>query len=297
MMSAERAAAQATEKAYRGDIEDLSLFLSARRSSLIAADAAALAGWVASLSMRGLAASSMARKISAARRFYRFLCLEGLREEDPSEELRQPKQPRPLPQLASEAEVEALLKAARQMKRGSFAARYRRARLLALLEILYATGLRVSELVGLPLSARARDRQILFIVGKGGRERIVPLSEPAEEALDLYKPLRDRHLEKRGGSPWFFPSSRDARRHLTRRRFGQILQELACRAGLPPDRISPHSLRHAFATHMLAHGADLRAVQQMLGHADISTTQIYTHILEERLRRLVQDKHPLSRQA
>jgi len=238
-----------------------------------------------------MAPRTAARRLSALRQFFRFMYAERLRGDDPTIVIDAPKAGRVLPKYLSEDEVDRLL---------ACAAKHAGAdgkRLVALMEILYATGLRVSELVGLPLSALSRDGQVLVVRGKGGKERMVPLSEPATDAIHAYLAVRDRFLPKAakssGGSPFMFPS-RAKQGFLTRARFAQILKELAVEAALPPTRVSPHVLRHSFASHMLAHGVDLRALQQMLGHSDISTTQIYTHVLDERLVRLVQTTHPLS---
>ena len=294
MMSVERAAASATLKNYQADMKHLSNFLKEGGGNLVGAQSADLRAWIHQCAQRGLAPSTQARMISTYRNFYAFLLLENLRNDNPAEDLSSPKIPRPLPKVLSEKDVETLLKTAHAMEEKGDHALYKKRRLICLMEILYATGLRVSELVGLPLESLARDPRILFLVGKGGRERIVPLSEAARDAIADYKALRDQKLAKSFGSPWLFPSPNDSRKHLSRSRFAQILKDLALDAGLESASVHPHRLRHAFASHMLAHGADLRSVQQMLGHADISTTQIYTHLFEERLKKLVFDKHPLA---
>jgi len=255
--------------------------------TLAGADGGAIRRYLGALADGGRGARTAARRLSALRQFYRFLFADGVRPDDPTAGVDNPARGRSLPRILSEAQVEALFEAAR--------ARHGRAgtRLRALLEIIYATGLRVSELVGLPLSARTGDGRFLLVSGKGGKERMVPLSEPARAAIDQWLPHR-RALVGDGGSPWLFPTAA-TEGHLTRQRFAQMLKELAADAGLDPRAVSPHVLRHAFASHLLAHGADLRSLQQMLGHADISTTQIYTHVLEERLTRLVAERHPLAR--
>jgi integrase/recombinase XerD len=235
-----------------------------------------------------LAPRTGARRLSALRQFYRFLYAEGLRGDEPTAALDSPHQGRPLPRVLSESEVDALLAAARSRDGPEGL------RLAALVEVLYATGLRVSELVALPLAAVRRDPRVLLVRGKGGKERMVPLGEPAREALSAYLEVRRRFCPAGRDPRWLFPS-RAASGHLTRHRFAQLLKALAVEAGVDPGKVSPHVLRHAFASHLLEHGADLRAVQQMLGHADISTTQIYTHVLNERLRRLVETHHPLAR--
>jgi integrase/recombinase XerD len=231
--------------------------------------------------------STAARRLSALRQFFRFLYAEGLRADDPCGILDSPRRGRALPKILQEDEVDRLLAAAaaRPGPEGC--------RLNALVELCYATGMRVSELVGLPLAAVARDPRVLIVRGKGDKERMVPLGDSARRAIRSYLAARDRFVGKTDVSPWLFPGR--AGQHLTRHRFAQLLKELAGEAGIDHRRVSPHVLRHAFASHLLHHGADLRAVQQMLGHADISTTQIYTHVLDERLRRLVAEHHPLAK--
>ncbi len=288
MLIAERGVAANTVAAYRRDLAGFSEFLGGRGRALADADEPAVRDYLASLSRAEFAPRTIARKLSAIRQFYRFLFAEGVRADDPTAAVESPRQDRSLPRIMAEDAVSALLEAARR-RPGP-----RGARLLALLEILYATGLRVSELVSLPLSAVRGERRFLIVRGKGGKERLIPLNDPAREALDVYVGVRDRFLPGGRPSPWLFPS-RGGQGHLTRRRFAQMLKELAVEAGIPPSRVSPHVLRHAFATHLLDHGADLRSVQKMLGHADISTTQIYTHVVEERLKALVRDHHPLGR--
>jgi integrase/recombinase XerD len=287
MLTAERGAALNTIVAYRRDLVDFARFLDREGMTLVGADGGAIRRYLGALADGGRGARTAARRLSALRQFYRFLFADGVRPDDPTAGVDNPARGRSLPRILSEAQVEALFEAAR--------ARHGRAgtRLRALLEIIYATGLRVSELVGLPLSARTGDGRFLLVSGKGGKERMVPLSEPARAAIDQWLPHR-RALVGDGGSPWLFPTAA-TEGHLTRQRFAQMLKELAADAGLDPRAVSPHVLRHAFASHLLAHGADLRSLQQMLGHADISTTQIYTHVLEERLTRLVAERHPLAR--
>ncbi len=298
MLAAERGAADNTQQAYGRDLRQLSVFLGRWGGSLETASTADLRAYLAALEGTSLSPRTVARRLSAVRQFYRFLLSDGLRADDPSAPLDSPRQGRSLPKVLSEAEVERLLEVARG-RRGAGGAR-----LLALLELLYATGLRVSELVGLPLAAAAGDPEVLIVRGKGGRERMVPLNLPARETLAAYRQLRGRFLprDSRSGNPlagsknsvWLFPS-RGRGGHLTRHRVAQLLKALAAEAGLDPARVSPHVLRHAFASHLLDHGADLRSVQKMLGHADISSTQIYTHVLDERLKSLVRRHHPLAR--
>jgi len=292
MLSAERGASANTLEAYARDLGELAAHLAGRGRDLRGAGAGDLRAFLRDLSGRGLAASSQARKLSALRQFYRFLHAEGLRGDNPAAAIEGPKLRRPLPKILSVEDVDLLLETARAWAGGKGGAgRLRALRLHCLLEILYATGLRVSELVALPREGCRPAQRVLLVKGKGGRERMVPLTAAAREAIAAY----GEAIARAGAppSPWLFPS-RAKQGHLTRQRFAQELKALAARAGLDAKRLSPHVLRHAFASHLLERGADLRAVQQLLGHADISTTQIYTHVLEERLRSLVQDHHPLA---
>jgi tyrosine recombinase XerD len=288
MMAAERAAAFHTLDAYRRDLEDFGAFLARRGCVLHAAGTADIRAYLTALNAAGMAPRTAARRLSTLRQFHRFLYAEGLRGDDPCTTVDAPRIGRPLPKYLGEDEVTALLAAARQRD----GATGRRA--AALLELLYATGLRVSELVGLPLAAVARDPAVLIVRGKGGKERMVPVGEPARQAVAEYRAVRDAFLPGGRPSPWLFPSDA-AGGHLTRSGFAALLKDLAAAAGIMPSRVSPHVLRHSFASHLLAHGADLRAVQQMLGHADIATTQIYTHVLEDRLKSLVACHHPLAK--
>jgi len=287
MLFAERGASVNTVAAYRRDLGHLEAYLKTRSTGLDACSAEDLRGYMARMERDGMASRTAARRLSALRQFYRFLYAEGLRVDDPSSAIDAPRLGRSLPKILSEDDVERLLGAARA--RPGPEGR----RLVCLLEIAYATGLRVSELVGLPLAAVARDERLLIVRGKGGKERMVPLTKAATEAIQAYRADRPRFLVSATESPYLFPS-RSAEGHLTRRRLGQLLKELALECGIDPAKVSPHVLRHAFATHLLDHGADLRSVQQMLGHADISTTQIYTHVLGQRLRSTVENHHPLA---
>lgn len=288
MMAAERGAARNTLEAYGRDLADAEAWLAARRRPLAEAGIEDLRAYLAAAEAAGMAPRTAARRLSALRQFFRFLYADGRRGDDPTAPLDAPRRGRPLPKILSEAEVEALLDAARDRPGPEGL------RLTCLVELLYATGLRVSELVGLPFAAVARDPRVLIVRGKGGKERMVPLTGAAMDAISAYKAVRGVFLAAGETSPHLFPS-RGESGHLTRRRFGQLLDETALAAGIDPAKVSPHVLRHAFATHLLDHGADLRSVQQMLGHADISTTQIYTHVLAERLRALVEAHHPLAR--
>ncbi|GAB4196970.1 MAG: site-specific tyrosine recombinase XerD [Thalassobaculales bacterium] len=288
MMAAERGAARNTIEAYARDLDDFSGFLAGRGSAVEAAGADDLRAYLAHLKRAGMAASTAARRLSSLRQFHKFLHAEGRRPDDPTRAIDSPRRGRPLPKLLEEAEVDRLLAAARSRPGPDGA------RLAALLEIAYATGVRVSELVGLPLAAVAREGGMLIVHGKGGKERMVPLTPAAEAAIAAYRALRQHHIGEGRTSRFLFPS-RGGAGHLTRQRLGQMLKALAVEAGIDPAKLSPHVLRHAFASHLLAHGADLRSVQQMLGHADIATTQIYTHVLADRLSALVNAHHPLAK--
>jgi integrase/recombinase XerD len=288
MLAAERGAARLTLAAYRNDLDDLARFLAARGVAVEKADAAALHEYLADAATRALAPRTLARRLSALRQFYRFLLIDGARTDDPTARLDAPRLGRPLPKILSESDVSRLLAAASAWP-GDEGVRLR-----CLVELLYASGLRVSELVTLPLAAAQRDPRVLLVRGKGGKERVVPLSPPSREALAAYLEVRRSFLPRGQPSRWLFASRGDSG-HLTRQRCGQLLKELALAAGLDPQRLSPHVMRHAFASHLLDGGADLRSVQQMLGHADIATTQIYTHVQSDRLRRLVENAHPLAR--
>ena len=299
MLAAERGAAANTLESYRRDLTNFTAFTTARKRDPEKADTAMIRKYFVHLSSRGMAPGTSARHLSALRQFYKFLASEGLREDNPCTTIDSPRLGRPLPKYLSEDEVEMLLETAAGHP-GPEGLRLR-----ALLEILYATGLRVSELVGMPLTALTQDDQMLVIRGKGGKERMVPLGGPAGQAIADYRDVRAGFIPGKSTgksakkskaeaiSKWLFPS-RAKQGHLTRARFAQILKELAIEAGIDPGRVSPHVLRHSFASHLLAHGADLRSLQQLLGHADIATTQIYTHVLDERLKALVQNHHPLA---
>ncbi|HJU32660.1 MAG TPA: site-specific tyrosine recombinase XerD [Hyphomicrobiaceae bacterium] len=296
MLAAERGAAVNTLQAYRRDLEDFLAFLEARAVTLAIAAPADVAAHMRKLSEAGLAPTWRARRLSAIRQLFKFLVAEGVAVEDPAVGMAGPRQGRPLPKTLSVAEVDRLIEAARvrtEQTRGR--ERVRALRLHALIETLYATGLRVSELVTLPRSVLTGDRRLLAVKGKGGRERIVPLTPAARDALDRYLGVgrEDDDVAPMIATRWLF-ASRGAQGHLTRQRLAQELKDLAVAAGIDQDRVSPHVLRHAFASHLLDRGADLRSVQQLLGHADISTTQIYTHVLEERLKKLVFEHHPLA---
>ena len=281
MLAAERGAARNTLAAYASDFSQFSAFAAKRGQTVAGADADLLRAYLAQLSAAGLAARSAARKLSALRQFYRFLVREAVRTDDPTQLLDGPRLPQSLPKYLTEQEVDALLAAAADRPPAQALP------MRAALEILYATGLRVSELLALPRTALAGDARMLLVRGKGGRERIVPLSDAAKDAAAAFVASRKKP-EK-----YLFPGRRGAA--LTRQGFARLLKAVALDAGIDPARVSPHVLRHSFASHMLARGADLRSLQLLLGHADIATTQIYTHVLAERLQRLVQAHHPLAK--
>jgi integrase/recombinase XerD len=305
MLAAERGAGANTLDAYRRDLADLSEHLTAARRGIATATTDDLRAYLGALAKRGFAASSLARRLSAIRQLFRFLYSERKRKDDPAAVLEGPKRARPLPKTLSIAEVDRLLTQARSGVDDAaqpMPERLRAARLWCLLEVLYATGLRVSELVALPASAARRDQRMLVVRGKGSKERLVPLNDAARKAMADYLALRKEAAEGKrdesraskaaADSKWLFPSFGESG-HLTRQHFARELKTLAAATGLRPAQVSPHVLRHAFASHLLHNGADLRVVQTLLGHADISTTQIYTHVLEERLKSLVRDLHPL----
>ncbi|TVQ55646.1 MAG: tyrosine recombinase [Rhodobacteraceae bacterium] len=285
-LSAEQGAAANTLAAYGRDLADLADFLAARGRDGASAARADIEAWMVDLESRGLSAATRARRLAAARGAFRFAFQEGWRNDDPAAALGGPKRTRPLPRTLTVEAVDALFAAVETCFEGDALLRAR-----CLLELVYATGMRVSELVSLPASAARGNPAALLIRGKGGRERLAPLTEPARAALAAWLAARDRACRDRP-SPWLFPSS-GASGRLTRARFFQMIRTLAAAAGLDPAAVSPHTLRHAFATHLLANGADLRAIQELLGHADIATTEIYTHVLDARLAALVA-KHPLA---
>jgi integrase/recombinase XerD len=281
MLVAERGAARNTLLAYDRDLNDFADFAASRGEAVAAASAETLRRYMAGLAAQGLKPRTAARRLSALRQFHRFLLREGIRADDPTGLLDAPKLPAVLPKYLSEAEVDALLAAAGRLpgRPGIVAT--------TALEILYATGLRVSELLSLPRTALAGDAALVMVKGKGGKERMVPLSDAAKQAAAGLVALSDKRMR------WLFPG-RDPGQPLTRQAFFLLLKQVALEAGIDPARVSPHVLRHSFASHLLAHGADLRSLQMLLGHADIATTQIYTHVLEERLRKLVEAHHPLA---
>jgi integrase/recombinase XerD len=293
MLAAERGAQKNTLTSYGRDLADFTAHLTKGGRSVGAASTDDLRAYLAALSRRGLGAATVARRLSAIRQLYRFLYGEGLRKDDPAAVLEGPKRSRPMPKTLTLAEVDRLLStAAASVTDAPLRERVRAARLFCLLETLYATGLRVSELVALPMSAARRDARVIVVRGKGNKERMVPLNNAAKDAMANYLGLLEQSGQY-GSSKWLFPSFGESG-HLTRQHFARDLKSLAVSAGLRAEQVSPHVMRHAFASHLLHNGADLRVVQTLLGHADISTTQIYTHVLEERLKSLVRDLHPLA---
>ncbi|WP_421725413.1 site-specific tyrosine recombinase XerD [Bauldia sp.] len=297
MMSAERGASVNTLAAYRRDLDDYVRYLADRSTEVAFAGARTIRAYLAGLDDQGLAPPTVARRLSAIRQFHLFLYGEGIRGDDPTGTVAGPKKAARLPKVLREAEVTRLLDAAAAAARRddlSTTARLRALRLHALLELIYATGLRVSELVSLPAAAITADSRVFALRGKGGHERVVPLTDASRDAVAAY--LAARRDTGARESRWLFPAGGKAG-HLTRQVFARDLKSLAVSIDIDAARVSPHVLRHAFASHLLQNGADLRVVQQLLGHADISTTQIYTHVLEERLRTLVEDHHPLGRQS
>jgi len=290
MMSAERGAAKNTIEAYRRDLSDYCAFLDRKGVAVTAAGREQVMQYLAELDANGIAASSSARKLSALRQFHRFLAADGLRADDPTRIIASPKARRSLPKVLSIEEIDRLLRCAESEVEREDATAAQRAmshRLYILLELLYATGMRVTELVSLKWAQVVRDASYLTVRGKGSKERIVPLTDRARDAVRAYAAA----LEP--GNPWLFPAGGEAG-YLSRQVFARELKDLAVRAGISAARISPHVLRHAFASHLLSGGADLRVVQTLLGHSDISTTQIYTHVLDEKLRTLVESHHPLA---
>lgn len=286
MMLAERGAAANTRAAYRRDLTDAASFFAARKVALDKAREDDVRAYIVSLGDR--AARTQARHLSALKQYYRFLMSEKIRIEDPTRSIDAPKTGRSLPKYLSEDEVLSLLKAVAKLKG------YEGARLRAMLELVYASGLRVTELVSLPVGAVLFDRGLVQVRGKGGKERMVPLGDPAVAALKAWLSLRKGAQKQAKPSSFLFPSTHSKTGYLTRQRFFQLLKSIGVQVGIAPERLSPHVMRHAFATHLIEHGADLRSVQTMLGHADIATTQIYTHVATDRLTKTVTDHHPLA---
>jgi integrase/recombinase XerD len=300
MLAAEQGAGANTLDAYRRDLTDLSVYLVRCGQTFASATTDGLRGYLSDLDTRGFKSSSVARRLSATRHLFRFLLNERVRADDPAAILSGPKRGRGLPKVLSIADVDRMLTKAKELTQasnGSALKQLRAMRLYCLLEVLYATGLRVSELVALPRTAARNDARMIVVRGKGNKERLVPLNDASRRAMsDYLAAMETQTSEKAKGaaqSKWLFPSFGESG-HLTRQHFARDLKELASAAGLSPRLVSPHVLRHAFASHLLHNGADLRIVQTLLGHTDISTTQIYTHVVEERLKSLVRDLHPLA---
>ena len=280
---AERGASLRTMQAYRRDLEDVDAFLSARGKKMHKVNRADLEAYMHVVVQNHLSAKTQSRRLSAIREFYRFLYSEDIIKKNPADYLLSPKVGKALPKYLSEADVARLLEVAA----------HKNSRMKTLLEVLYASGMRVSELVGLPLNAVLKDAGSITIMGKGNKERIVPLNEPARQALDQWLMVRELKWTKGRPNKWLFPS-KGVSGHLTRDGFFKALKEIAVEAGISPERVSPHVFRHSFASHLIAHDADLRSVQKMLGHADIATTEIYTHVLEDRLKKTLEKSHPLA---
>lgn len=303
MLTSEKGAALNTRHAYERDLVDVDAFLKKKNVAIDKASSDNIKDYLDDLAEKKhskgentsmIAVRTVARRLSALRQFYRFLVSENVRKDDPTTTIKSPKQTRTLPKTLSEEEVNRLIETAASSGGPNSV------RLVCLLEMLYSTGLRVSELVGLPKTAVGEDSQFLIVEGKGGRERMVPLSDAAQDAIKDYLKVHGHFVgmdDDGTQGQWLFPSKTSVVGHLTRQRFAQLLKELAKAAKVDPERVSPHILRHAFATHLLKNGADLRAVQKMLGHADIATTQVYTHILGKDVKKKVEDKHPISKTA
>ena len=299
MLAAEQGAGDNTLDAYRRDLTDFSEFLGRAGQNFARVGTDVLRDYLADLDTRGFKSSSVARRLSAMRHLFRFLLNERIRSDDPAAILSGPKRGRGLPKVLSISDVDRMLTRAKELTQADASPqhRLRAMRLHCLLEVLYATGLRVSELVALPLSASRSDARMIVVRGKGNKERLVPLNEASRQAMADYlaamEALKPEKKKNAASSKWLFPSFGESG-HLTRQHFARDLKELAAASGLAPRLVSPHVLRHAFASHLLHNGADLRIVQTLLGHTDISTTQIYTHVVEERLKSLVRDLHPLA---
>lgn len=297
MIATERNASRNTLEAYRRDLDDYAEFLAGKKNDFSRADTQTIRAYLAALAKREMAAASVARKLSAIRQLHRFLYTEGLRGDDPASVLEGPRRGRPLPKVMTVAEVTKLLAAAHAAASNSAdekdsTRRLRALRLVCLLETLYATGLRISELIALPVSAARGKADAIVVRGKGNKERLVPIGAAAKRAMKDYLDAASKTANPTEAK-WLFPSFGESG-HVTRQHAARELKTLAAAAGIAPAKISPHVLRHAFASHLLANGADLRVVQALLGHADISTTQIYTHVLDERLKNMVRDLHPLA---
>ena len=289
VLASEKGLAINTRISYKNDILQFLVFLEKNKKKINEITSIDIEKFISKFTTQGLEKSTISRKISSLSHFFIFLLEENIIKSNPIYELDLPKQIKKLPKILSVDQVEKLIKSSREDQSVNGI------RLNTMIEILYATGIRVSELVEMKLSATYAEKNFLLIQGKGNKERLVPISENTEDKIKDYLKIRNKFINNDTESKWLFPSKQSSKGHITRQRFNQLLQTLCERVNLNNIRISPHKLRHAFATHLLANGVDLRSLQQMLGHADISTTQIYTHVLKDRLKKLVSDNHPLSK--
>jgi integrase/recombinase XerD len=295
-LASERGASANTIEAYRRDLVDYEAYLTAKGLDALKADAPSVRGFLAARGAQSLSAASLARRLSAIRQFHKFLYAEGWRSDDPTLAIEGPRRSRPLPKLLSIAEVERLITAAREgldVAERPLRERLEAARIACLIELIYASGLRVSEVLSLKKSVATAKAPLIAVTGKGDKERLAPLSSPARAAMTAFRSILDQAAPGLAAGPWLFPAA-SASGHMTRQAFARDLKRVAAAAGIQPQRVSPHVLRHAFASHLLQNGADLRVVQDLLGHADISTAQIYTHVLDERAKAMVRDLHPLN---
>src|SRR5580658_3273760 len=298
-LASERGASVNTIDAYRRDLADYEAYLRLQGVDALKADSGSVRGFLAARDARSLSPASLARRLSAIRQFHKFLCAEGWRRDDPTQAIEGPRRSRPLPKLLSMAEVERLIETAREgldAVERPLRERLLAARMACLIELVYASGLRVSEVLSLKKSAASGKASLIAVSGKGNKERLAPLSRPALAAMKTFRALLDEAAPGAAAGPWLFPGESESG-HMTRQAFARDLKRVAAAAGIAPKRVSPHVLRHAFASHLLHNGADLRVVQDLLGHADISTTQIYTHVLDERAKAMVRDLHPLNDKA
>ena len=295
-LASERGASGNTIDAYGRDLADYEAYLTGKGANPLKADAGAVRSFLAARGARKLSAASLARRLSAIRQFHKFLTAEGWRRDDPTLNVEGPRRSRPLPRLMSAAEVERLISTAREgldVAERPLRERLEAARMACLIELIYGSGLRVSEALSLKKAIAVAKSPLIAVSGKGGKERLAPLSSPARAAIGVFRALLDQAAPAMAAAPWLFPAG-SASGHMTRQAFARDLKRVAAAAGIAPQRVSPHVLRHAFASHLLQNGADLRVVQDLLGHADIATTQIYTHVLDERAKAMVRDLHPMN---
>ena len=295
-LASEQGASLNTIDAYRRDLADYEAYLLAKGTDALKADASNVRGFLVARGARKLSAASLARRLSAIRQFHKFLYAEGWRRDDPTPTIEGPRRSRALPKLLSMAEVERLIATAREgvdLAERPLRERLEAARIACLIELIYASGLRVSEALSLKKAAATAKSPLIAVAGKGDKERLAPLSGPARAAMTVFRALLDQAAPGAAAGPWLFPAA-SASGHMTRQAFARDLKRVAAAAGIEPKRVSPHVLRHAFASHLLQNGADLRVVQDLLGHADISSTQIYTHVLDERAKAMVRDLHPMN---